>query len=188
MNPRISALSPRAAAYVVRLAVEKRLVSAAQAKACEDDAAKPGSAGNVAALLVGGGHLREADVLRLLDDQTTKIRATMHSVPTMDRHIGAILIGAGAVKVSQLEAALAEQAKERAAGTTPVSRLGEILVGRGFCTRDQVLAALEEQKKVILICSLCGTRYAQAGYQAGTAYACKACGEPLVRPETRPGV
>ncbi len=188
MNPRISALSPRAAAYVVRLAVEKRLVSAAQAKACEEEAAKPGAAGNVAALLIGGGFLRESDALRLLDDQTTKVRSSMQSVPTMDRHIGAILIGAGAVKVAQLEAALAEQAKERAAGTTPVSRLGEILVGRGYCTRDQVLAALAEQTKVILTCSLCGTRWPQADYQPDRTYACKSCGEPLVKPETKPGV
>ena len=109
-------------------------------------------------------------------------------MPAVDRLLGVLLVRSGAAKLSQIEGALAVQAKARADGKPQIPRLGEILVQKGFCTPEQVRAALDEQKKVIAICDLCGMRYDLPEFREGQTYPCKKCGEPLVKPEILPGV
>jgi TolA-binding protein/predicted Ser/Thr protein kinase len=190
MSKSPSNLSPQAAAFIGRLAVERGLVTAEQLKACEQELARLGPAApggpprHLGTLLVARGHLKDQDLVRLLETQRARVKASSHALRQADRRLGALLIKAGHATREQVAEALREQHHARESGAPDVPRIGEILVKKGFCAQEQVAAALKEHHKVIVVCSLCGTRYNLAFYNEQKVPPCKKCGEKLVRPES----
>jgi serine/threonine-protein kinase len=145
--------------------------------------ARTQSAGGNAALpamLVAQGILTQEQAETLLAAAADVTRSGAYpGVRDEDTWIGQLLVETGAVKVEQVQEALAIQAAA-AAQKAPVPRLGEILIEKGVLSYAKLQEALQKQGRLVhLACSNCGKRYTAEKAQPGQVYLCEQCASPL---------
>ncbi len=171
--------SPEDDVFVGRAVLERKLVSREALLECLFQLAHERKAGMprpLGVLLVGHGHLQEAELNGLL---ASRVAAAGGAGSLSEAEVGRLLVAAGLISRENVEECVRLQQEMRASGKN-APPLGELVVHRGYVTEAQVRRALAYQKKTLFACAGCGLKGTAVPPPPGSRYRCKKCGGLLV--------
>src|SRR5204862_4902685 len=149
---------------VGKLALQKGIISAEQLKDCLAEQAallKAGQKRPLGVIMVGRGHMKDEDLLDLLEEQRKVLaeRSNYTQVRKEDFLFGQILLKQGVATSEEINQALRLQAESAERGEMSVPRLGQILIDMGVTEEKEIQKTLKLQDKTLYECPGCTLKY-----------------------------